>query len=65
MEIAGYALLILAGLTVLIFIAWRLASRRQSLPCPVRLRWLVELDNPFTKTNRAAFIIEHLEEKTE
>ena len=61
MEIVGYALLSLACLTVLIFIAWRLASRRQSLPCPVWLRWLVELDNPFTKTNRAAFIIEHLE----
>jgi SAM-dependent methyltransferase len=41
-------------------IVWRLASRRQSLPCPVWLRWLVELDNPFTKTNRAAFIVEHL-----
>ena len=39
---------------------WRLASRRQSLPCPVWLRWLVELDNPFTKTNRAGFIVETL-----
>jgi ubiquinone/menaquinone biosynthesis C-methylase UbiE len=39
---------------------WRLASRRQSLPCPVWLRWLVELDNPFTKTNRAAFIVDTL-----
>ena len=39
---------------------WRLASRRQSLPCPVWLRWLVEIDNPFTKTNRAAFIVETL-----
>jgi ubiquinone/menaquinone biosynthesis C-methylase UbiE len=26
----------------------------------VWLRWLVELDNPFTKTNRAHVIIEHL-----
>ena len=25
------------------------------------LRWLVELDNPFTKTNRAAVIVEHLD----
>ena len=25
------------------------------------LRWFVELDNPFTKTNRAAVIIEHLD----
>lgn len=44
----------------LVAVAWRLASRRQSLPCPSWLRWLVELDNPFTKTNRAAFIIETL-----
>lgn len=45
----------------LVAIIWRLASRRQSLPCPVWLRWLVELDNPFTKTNRSAFIVETLE----
>lgn len=42
-------------------VVWRLASRRQSLPCPVWLRWMVELDNPFTRTNRAAFIIEQLQ----
>jgi SAM-dependent methyltransferase len=46
--------------TVLVATIWRLLSRRQSLPCPVWLRWLVELDNPFTKTNRAAFIVETL-----
>jgi len=44
----------------LVAITWRFASRRQSLPCPVWLRWLVELDNPFTKTNRARFIVETL-----
>jgi hypothetical protein len=47
------------GLSAVVCIVWRLASRRHSLPCPVWLRWLVELDNPFTKTNRAAVIIEH------
>jgi len=41
-------------------VLWRLVSRRQSLPCPVWLRWLVELDNPFTRTNRAAVILQHL-----
>src|SRR5262245_2851536 len=41
-------------------LAWRLASRRRSLPCPVWLRWLVEIDNPFTKTNRAEVIVGHL-----
>ncbi len=48
------ALLIVAGLI------WRYASQRQSLPCPVWLRWLVEMDNPFTRTNRAAVILQHL-----
>ena len=45
---------------VLVFLGWRVASRRRSLPCPVWLRWMVELDNPFTRTNRAAVILEHL-----
>lgn len=50
---AVIAIVLVAGI-------WRLASNRQSLPCPVWLRWMVELDNPFTKTNRAAFIVESL-----
>lgn len=50
-------------ITIIIFITWRFASRRQSLPCPVWLRWLVELDNPFTKANRSAVIVEHLDLK--
>ena len=53
-------LLAVVGTVLLVATAWRLASRRQSLPCPVWLRWLVELDNPFTRTNRAAFIVETL-----
>jgi len=48
-------------LAVLIFGGWRLASTRRGRPCPVWLAWLVELDNPFTRTNRAAVIIEHLD----
>ncbi len=56
------SIIALLVIVAIIFVAtlWRLASRRQSLPCPVWLRWLVELDNPFTKTNRAAFIVETL-----
>jgi ubiquinone/menaquinone biosynthesis C-methylase UbiE len=60
MPTLGYIILGIVGLSAFVCIAWRLASRRRSLPCPVWLRWLVELDNPFTKTNRAAVIIEHL-----
>lgn len=37
------------------FFIWRYASRR---PCPFWLRWFVELDNPFIKSNRAKEIIQ-------
>lgn len=53
-------LLVAVATIVLVALIWRLSSRRQSLPCPVWLRWLVEIDNPFTKTNRSAFIVETL-----
>jgi SAM-dependent methyltransferase len=54
-------ILSLFGFLLLVGVVWRLASRRHTLPCPVWLRWFVELDNPFTKTNRAAVIIGHLD----
>jgi SAM-dependent methyltransferase len=54
-------LLVLVVLGLIFIFGWRFASRRYSLPCPVWLRWLVELDNPFTETNRSAVIIEHLD----
>jgi len=38
-------------------LVWRVASNRQSLPCPSWLGWMVEMDNPFTETNRANVII--------
>ena len=65
MEASAYIVVGLVGLILLIVITWRFVSRRHSLPCPVWLRWLVELDNPFTRTNRAAVITEHLELQTD
>ncbi len=56
MTVSTFILISIAAL-VLVAIVWRLASRRQSLPCPVWLRWMVELDNPFTQSNRAGFIV--------
>jgi ubiquinone/menaquinone biosynthesis C-methylase UbiE len=53
-------LLAIICMAILVFVIWRYSSRRHSLPCPVWLRWFVELDNPFTKTNRAAMILQHL-----
>lgn len=44
-------------LVVGVFVVWRLSSQRYVLPCPSWLGWMVEMDNPFCKTNRAAEII--------
>ncbi|MDE3243941.1 MAG: methyltransferase domain-containing protein [Nitrospirota bacterium] len=54
-------LFVAIALAVVATVVWLIASRRQSLPCPVWLRWCVELDNPFAKNNRAAVILDHLE----
>jgi ubiquinone/menaquinone biosynthesis C-methylase UbiE len=56
-----YVFLGLIGLALAIGLGWRLVSERRALPCPAWLAWLVELDNPFTKTNRSAEIIRHLD----
>lgn len=52
-------LFILLGVTVLglLGLIWRLSSRRHELPCPSWLGWMVEMDNPFTKVNRARTIV--------
>jgi len=52
----AYILLAVIAFVALIVII----ARRWSVPCQVWLRWLVELDNPFSKTNRAATIVERL-----
>ena len=55
---------LLAGLAVVVaavFTVWRLASRRETLPCPTWLSWLVELDNPLFRNNSARAIVGHLE----
>jgi len=53
-------LIAIVCLGIAVGVVWRFASRRRELPCPAWLHWLVELDNPFTQTNRSAFIVEHL-----
>ena len=52
-----YILIGFIFLAILISILWRYS---QKFPCPSWLSWMVEIDNPFTKTNRAAVIIELL-----
>ena len=49
------------SLLILITAIWRVSSSRSSIPCPVWLGWLVELDNPLFRNNRADVIIQHLQ----
>ncbi len=53
--------LVIFCLFAFLFFTWRFCSRYFSLPCPSWLGWMVELDNPLSKINRAATIVEHLE----
>ena len=48
---------IAVGLIVLGSLIWFLISNRRAIPCPTWLSWIVEMDNPFTKTNRASVIL--------
>ncbi|MQX37511.1 class I SAM-dependent methyltransferase [Roseospira navarrensis] len=58
---AGLAGAVLLAAFLVWFVAWGLLSKRHRLPCPSWLGWMVEMDNPFTRTNRAAFIVEALD----
>ncbi len=57
-----FYLYVLAAFLV-VFTAWRFASSQASLPFPSWLAWLVELDNPFFRSNRASSIIAGLDLK--
>lgn len=48
-----YIILGLVGVGILVAFIWR----RDALPCPTWLGWMVEMDNPFTKVNRARVIV--------
>lgn len=48
-------------LAALLLVASAVLWRRRALPCPFWLAWLVELDNPFFRNNRASVIVEHLD----
>lgn len=45
------------GFLILMSLVWRFSKPH---PCPVWLSWLVEFDNPFTRANRSAVIVENL-----
>ena len=53
MTSALYITLGLIGVGILVALIWR----REALPCPTWLGWMVEMDNPLTRVNRARVII--------
>jgi ubiquinone/menaquinone biosynthesis C-methylase UbiE len=48
-----YIIFGLIGVSILVAFIWR----RDALPCPTWLGWMVEMDNPFTRVNRAHVIV--------
>jgi ubiquinone/menaquinone biosynthesis C-methylase UbiE len=52
-----YIVLGVIGIVVVAGLIWR----RDTLPCPAWLAWMVEMDNPFTEVNRARVIVGLLE----
>jgi len=56
-----YVIIGFLSIGILSGLVWRMSSRRHTLPCPSWLGWMVELDNPFTKANRARVIIGYLD----
>ena len=56
-----YYLIGMVVLLLAVFASWRLVSRRESLPCPTWLGWMVELDNPLFRNNSARAILQHLD----
>lgn len=46
---------------VVIWVAWRIASRHASIPCPTWLSWLLDVDVPLTSVYRTAKIVERLD----
>jgi 2-polyprenyl-3-methyl-5-hydroxy-6-metoxy-1,4-benzoquinol methylase len=63
LESPGVILLGAAAVLVAISVVWRLSSGRRSIPCPSWLAFLVELDNPLFRNNRAIAIVSGLDVK--
>lgn len=60
MQSSIYFLLGIIGLVALVFLVWRHASKRRSLPCPSRRHALMELDIPFAPACKASEIVARL-----
>lgn len=48
-------------LATVVWIGWRVLSRRAVLPCPAEFRWLVELENPLARATRSEVVVRRLD----
>ena len=43
-----------------IWVAWRLRSRRELVPCPAEFAWLVEMENPLARATNSDHVVRQL-----
>lgn len=43
-----------------IWVAWRLRSRRELVPCPAQFAWLVEMENPLARATNSDHVVRQL-----
>lgn len=46
--------------TAVLWIVWRLRSRKTLLPCPAEFAWLVEVENPLARATRSEQVVDAL-----
>lgn len=63
MNILLLSLILIVVLIVIISLAWRMASTRSSLPCPVWMKWLLDPPSLHTISGRTRKTIEYLDIK--
>lgn len=51
---------ILSVVFAVIWIGWRVSSKRALLPCPSELAWLVEIENPLARATHSVEVIRRL-----
>ncbi len=52
-----YIFIFLLALLVTAWIIWRILSKKTLLPCPSKLSWLVELENPIARATRSEHVV--------
>ncbi len=52
--------LILGASVGIIWVGWRILSRKRVVPCPALISWLVEMENPIARVTRSENVVKQL-----